>query len=284
MRPVDWCFMKRGHNSRTGAARSPPSVRPVRHDPPMPEVVLDGRAVPYLLVRNPRSRHVRMSLTPDGLRVSAPTRLPQTEVERAVASKERWLRRHADMLVPFTPAALTDGMALPFLDGTVELGVRTAGRASVSFRPEDGRITVAVPPSHDVGAEVRTLVERGYRAVAREWCTWACDHFGAQVGATPASIAVRDPRTRWGSCSARGAVSLSWRLMMAPARVAEYVVVHELAHLVHLDHSADFWGLVARVLPDHRADSAWLREHGGWLWRSPGAGHRPAPPLSGAPT
>ena len=241
----------------------------------MPEVVLAGRAVPYVLVRNPRSRHVRMSLTPEGLRVSAPVRLPQSEVDRAVASKERWLLRHSDMLVPRAPAALVDGMPLPFLDGEVELGVRAAGRASVAFRPEEGRITVALPGGADATERVRELVERGYRAVAREWFAWACEHFGAQVGARPASVSVRDPRTRWGSCSARGTVSLSWRLMMAPARVAEYVVVHELAHLVHLDHSRDFWRLVARVRPDHRQESAWLREHGGWLWASPGAGARP---------
>lgn len=246
----------------------------------MPEVVLAGRAVPYLLVRNPRSRHVRMSLTPEGLRVSAPTRLPQSEVDRAVASKERWLLRHSELLVPRAPAPLVDGMALPFLDGEVELGVHGAGRSSVSFRPEDGRVVVAVAGAREAGPEVpdlevRDLVERGYRAVAREWFAWACDHFGPQVGARPSSITVRDPRTRWGSCSARGAVSFSWRLMMAPSRVAEYVVVHELAHLVHLDHSPRFWHLVAQVRPDHRAESAWLRDNGGWLWRSPGAGPRP---------
>ncbi len=248
----------------------------------MPEVVLAGRAVPYTLVRNPRSRHVRMSLTPEGLRVSAPTRLPQAEVDRAVASKERWLLRHSDMLVPHAPAALRDGMALPFLDGEVELGVRAAARASVRFRPEEGRIAVAVPPGPDTSAQARELVERGYRSVARDWFAWACGHFGPQVGAHPVSISVRDPRTRWGSCSARGTVSLSWRLMMAPARVAEYVVVHELAHLVHLDHSRDFWDLVARVRPDHREESAWLRQHGGWLWRSPGAGARPPAPRGAA--
>jgi len=244
----------------------------------MPEVVLGGRAVPYLLVRNPRSRHVRMSLTPEGLRVSAPTRLPQSEVDRAVASKERWLLRHSDLLIPHAPAPLLDGMALPFLDGEVELGVRVARRAAVSFRPDEGRVAVATTGGPDSPAQVRDLVERGYRGVARDWFAWACGHFGPMVGAAPSAISVRDPRTRWGSCSARGSVSLSWRLMMAPARVAEYVVVHELAHLVHLDHSPAFWDLVARVRPAHRTESAWLREHGGWLWRSPGAGERPPGP------
>lgn len=240
----------------------------------MPEVMLRGRSVPYVLVRNPRSRHVRMTLTPEGLRVSAPVRVPEAEVQRAVASKERWLLRHAHMLEPAPPTPLVDGMDLPFLDGHVELGVRATGRASVAFRPEEGRIVVAAP---DPG-QVRTLVERGYREAARRWFAQACAELGPAVGARPARISVRDPRTRWGSCSARGAVSFSWRLLMAPARVAEYVVVHELAHLVHLDHSPAFWALVQDARPGHRDESAWLRDNGAWLWRAPGAGIRPPGP------
>ncbi|MBM3664728.1 MAG: M48 family metallopeptidase, partial [Actinobacteria bacterium] len=143
----------------------------------MPEVVLAGRAVPYLLVRNPRSRHVRMSLTPQGLRVSAPTRLPQAEVDRAVASKERWLLRHSDLLLPSAPVPLVDGMALPLLDGEVELGVHSAARSGVSFRPEEGRVVVAVAEAPEGTPDVRELVGRGYRVVARDWFAWACDHF-----------------------------------------------------------------------------------------------------------
>lgn len=230
--------------------------------------------MPYRLVRHPRSRHVRMTLTPEGLRVSAPVRLPQAEVERALLSKERWLLRHADLLEPTAPPDLHDGMALPFLDGEVELGVRIAGRSSVRFRPEEGRIVVVAT----VPGEVRALVERGYRRVARDWFAQACDHHGSQLGAVPGSISVRDARTRWGSCSARGTVSFSWRLLMAPARVAEYVVVHELAHLIHLDHSPAFWSLVERTRPAHREESQWLRDNARWLSAAPSATPRPSGP------
>ena len=98
-----------------------------------------------------------MTLTPEGLRVSAPVRLPEAEVERALLSKERWLLSHADLLEPPAPAALHDGMALPFLDGEVELGVRIAHRPSVHFRPEEGRIVVTATAAGDV----RGLVDKG---------------------------------------------------------------------------------------------------------------------------
>jgi predicted metal-dependent hydrolase len=215
-----------------------------------------------------------MTLTPEGLRVSAPVRLPEVEVERALLSKERWLLRHADLLEPMTPITLRDGMAIPFLDGEVELGVRIAARASVRFRPEDGCIAVAATEP----GEVRRLVERGYRAVARDWFAQACAEHGVGLGAAPRSICIRDPRTRWGSCSARGTVSFSWRLLMAPARVAEYVVVHELAHLIHLDHSPAFWSLVERTRPAHREEAQWLRDNAQWLSAAPSATSRPSGP------
>ncbi len=240
----------------------------------MPQVFLGGRPIPYRLVRHPRSRHVRMTLTPEGLRVSAPVRLPEAEVERALLSKERWLLSHADLLEPAAPDALLDGMALPFLDGEVELGVRIAHRPSVHFRPEEGRIVVTAAAAGDV----RGLVERGYRSVARDWFAHACAEHGPRMGAVPRSISIRDPRTRWGSCSARGTVSFSWRLLMAPAPVAEYVVVHELAHLIHLDHSPAFWSLVDRTRPAHREHSRWLRENARWLSAAPSAAPRPSGP------
>ncbi|MEI7520274.1 MAG: SprT family zinc-dependent metalloprotease [Thermoleophilia bacterium] len=239
----------------------------------MHEVTIAGRTVPYRLVRNARSRHVRITFTPDGLRVSAPMRLPDREIRRAVQSKEHWLLRHEALLHPQVPEPLIDGQMLPFLDGAVELGIRHSTRGSVRLRPDDARMAVAAP-----GADsVRALVERGYRGAARDWFTLMCDHHASHMDVAHASIGIRDPHTRWGSCSARGALSFSWRLMMAPARVAEYVVVHEMAHLTRLDHSPAFWDLVHHYSPDFELDRRWLRDHGDWLSRAPGS--TPRPPL-----
>jgi predicted metal-dependent hydrolase len=89
------------------------------------------------------------------------------------------------------------------------------------------------------------------------------------MGVAYTRLTVRDPRSRWGSCSTTGALSLSWRLVMAPARVAEYVVVHEVAHLAEMNHSPAFWRLVAGRWPGYADDVEWLRRHGWWLHRGP---------------
>jgi hypothetical protein len=85
-----------------------------------------------------------------------------------------------------------------------------------------------------------------------------------RTGLSPSRVTVRDMRARWGSCSASGRVTLNWRLAMAPEPVARYVVLHELAHLRHLDHSPRYWELVGRLCPGWREQRAWLSRHG-WL-------------------
>lgn len=76
------------------------------------------------------------------------------------------------------------------------------------------------------------------------------------------TITIRDQKTRWGSCSSRGTLSFNYRLIYGPAGPLDYVVVHELCHLTHMNHSKDFWNMVERIMPDYRIYKQWLREHG----------------------
>jgi predicted metal-dependent hydrolase len=105
--------------------------------------------------------------------------------------------------------------------------------------------------------------ERWYRAQARQRLTAAVHREGQKLGLTGwTRIRIGDQRSRWASCSARGTLSFSWRLVVAPAWVADYVVVHELCHLRHMNHSKAFWELVRAAYPRHGEARAWLRTHG----------------------
>lgn len=106
------------------------------------------------------------------------------------------------------------------------------------------------------------LDEHGYRRRARAAVLEAIDAVSPAVGRRPSRVRIGDPKTRFGSCSTRGAVSFSWRLVMTPRPVLEYVVVHELCHLLHPNHSRRFWDEVQRVRPGWRRDAEWLRRHG----------------------
>jgi predicted metal-dependent hydrolase len=114
------------------------------------------------------------------------------------------------------------------------------------------------PPS----LELPELTERQGRKRARALITETARLEAARLGVTFSRIAIRDTRSRWGSCSTSGTLSFSWRLALAPRSVLDYVVVHELCHLVHHDHSRRFWSLLERVRPGYRLDKSWLDDHG----------------------
>ncbi len=221
----------------------------------------------YTLVRRAGSRHLRVTVRPDGVRVSAPSRQARRDVEAFLRSRSGWVLEHLDRLAATAPPPLADGAVLPLLDGAVELGLRPGVRSRWRFRAEDARLAVEVAAPGDVDR----VVESWYRSRAAGWFRARADARAAALGVRYARLSVRDGRTRWASCSGAGTLSFSWRLMMAPARVAEYVVVHEVAHLVEMSHSPAFWSLVEREWPDWRADRAWLRRHALALELGPGA-------------
>lgn len=113
-------------------------------------------------------------------------------------------------------------------------------------------------------AELRRLeiLEKRYRNAARQLFENRVAYYHRMTGGRYTSITVRDQKTRWGSCSSRGTLSFNYRLVFAPPEILDYVVVHELCHLTYMNHSKDFWNMVASVMPEYKMHRKWLREHG----------------------
>lgn len=113
-------------------------------------------------------------------------------------------------------------------------------------------------------AETKRLetLEKRYRSAARTQFEQRCAYYHQFTGGSYTSVTIRDQKTRWGSCSSRGTLSFNYRLIFAPPAVLDYVVVHELCHLTHMNHSKEFWNMVGSVMPDYQTHKRWLREHG----------------------
>ncbi|MCD7836919.1 MAG: M48 family metallopeptidase [Lachnospiraceae bacterium] len=113
-------------------------------------------------------------------------------------------------------------------------------------------------------AEIKRLdiLERRYRNAARIKITARVEYYHSITGGHYTSITIRNQKTRWGSCSSRGTLSFNYRLIFAPPEILDYVVVHELCHLTHMDHSKSFWSMVASIMPEYRQYRQWLNEHG----------------------
>lgn len=106
------------------------------------------------------------------------------------------------------------------------------------------------------------VMDERFRKAAKEYFPKRVAYYHTLTGGNYTKITIRDQKTRWGSCSSNGTLSFNYRLMFAPPRILDYVVVHELCHLTHMNHSKDFWNMVASILPEYKTYRKWLKEHG----------------------
>jgi predicted metal-dependent hydrolase len=120
-------------------------------------------------------------------------------------------------------------------------------------------------PQSNLDEKQRNALEKRYREAAKEYIPKRTDYFQILTGGAYETIIIREQKTRWGSCSSNKTLSFNWKLMLAPPRVLDYVVVHELCHLTYMNHSPEFWNMVEKILPDYREQKKWLKENGAKL-------------------
>lgn len=223
---------------------------------------LHDREVPYVLTRRRRMRNVVMRIDGEGLRVSAPPSAPLAAIEAALADKARWiLKRLAEHAArPRFDPAWRDGDVLPWLGGALTLRIEGTLRLWPVERV-GGTLVVAHPDGGDPAVAAR-LVEEWYDEQALALFRSRAAALAPLLGVAPPPIRLSGSRSEWGSCSAGGRVLLNRRLIHLPPHLVDYVVAHELAHLRELNHSPNFWELVARACPEHRALRRELRRYG----------------------
>lgn len=198
-----------------------------------------------------------MTIDERGLRIGAPRSVSIAEVESFVRGHGEWVLKKLDEHVRRASSrhlAVRDGIRLPLLGG--EIGVRVTAGAN-RIRWQDGALELAARPDADIDG----LARRALRRRALEHFSGRLAHFAQGMGCRPPPLALSSARTRWGSCSRKTGIRLNWRLIHLPPDLIDYVVAHELAHLVEMNHSPRFWGVVERLYPDWRAARAALKRH-----------------------
>ena len=213
--------------------------------------------VEVTLRRSDRARRfsLRISRVNGQVTLSLPKWAPEAEALRFAASQEGWIRR-ALAARPVTQG-LHVGAMMPFAGQMLRIEAGAVRAVQVT----DGCLIVPNAARDAPGARIEAFV----KLAARQRLQVACDHYGGLIGRSPAGIALRDTRSRWGSCSSAGRLMFSWRLMLAPPAVLDYVAAHEVAHLAQMNHSPAFWAVVRRIMPDYQVHRAWLRAQGGGL-------------------
>lgn len=223
-------------------------------------LTLPGVDLPLVLRRSARAQRITLKVDPAGalLRVTAPPKVRLAEIARFVARHVPWAEARLARLP--APVPFADGAVVPILGAPHRIRHEPQGRGAV--RRQDGALVAGGRAEH-LARRVTDYLKAEALNQLRPRAAVRADRLGVRVS----HVGVRDTRTRWGSCSRTGRLSFSWRLVLAPEPVLDYVVAHEVAHLVEMNHSPRFWALVRRLEPQMDAARTWLKLHGGGLHR-----------------
>jgi len=189
------------------------------------------------------------------VRIHAPSWTPRAEIESYVRQQHGWLARAWARMQARTPqTAAAPANEVRYLGRTLALDIRPSLFSEVRRHGD----TLRIHAPHD--SDIDALVRAWFNDQAARLLAWRLARFARKLGRGPSRFALSNAQTQWGSCTRRGHIRLNWRLVQAPLTLIDYVAAHELAHLVHLDHSPRFWAQVAELCPDALARRAELRK------------------------
>jgi predicted metal-dependent hydrolase len=226
-------------------------------------IKLGGTAITYRLVRSKRARKLRIKIGMNGVEVVQPLRRNLQQVQDFIKSNEGWITNQLDRIERLRSTRK------PLLSERGEIlyrGINTkvsiegnsdADHANVIF--QNGTLTVTRVRQSTVSPSI--ILENWLREQAAKEIRSHVNALSGQIGQSPRKIYIKDQKTKWGSCSSLKNLSFSWRLIMAPPFVLEYLVAHEVVHLKIMNHSKLFWGTVKSLCPEYKKASRWLSDH-----------------------
>ena len=212
------------------------------------------------LVRSKR-KTLALIVEMDGtLTVRAPLRMKETDIQKFIEEKQSWIKRKQAKALKDAPVhrRYVDGETFTYLGEEIPLRIVRGGKPALVM---DGVFKLA----KSAHPQAKSYFEAWYKKQARKVLTERIVQFARSQNFKPGKIRISSAKTRWGSCSPKKTLSFTWRLVMVPLEIIDYVVVHELCHLEEMNHSRAFWARVEAILPDYKRRRKWLKENGGKL-------------------
>ena len=274
-----------GATTSTPAANSPLAVSPYtqpvapyvpakpRSAPPPPspdalprrQLLVGDTVLEYTLRRSTR-RSIGFMIDDDGLRVTAPKRVTISEIDDAIRTKQGWIlsklkerreRRAARLEKP--PVEWIDGACLPFLGGEITLRLLVGGRNRTTYNPNTRELSLVLVPGA-TEALVQERVKVWYQQEAKVLFEQRLDLYAARLGVRYHSFGLSSAGTRWGSCTVDRKIRLNWKLIHFSQPLIDYVIAHELAHILEMNHSQQFWDTVGLIYPEYEEAKNLLRK------------------------
>lgn len=224
------------------------------------ELNLGDEAVAFTLKKKRGCRNITLRVDERGLRVTAPLRSSDAEVKKFIAAKQKWIEKHLQFYknLPLLKSSFQTGDFLPYLGENCSVVV-SEGK---NKRPKIEKVANTFFISSNFDAVPKKFVKKWYFEQSEKIISERVDIWKEKFGVNVNGISVRSQRSRWGSCSTKGNLNFNWKLVMAPLEVVDYLVIHELAHLNHMNHSEKFWQTVEQHCSDYKQRDKWLRQNG----------------------
>jgi len=222
----------------------------------------DRFSLPCRVRTTRRQGSIALRVSRHEIRILAPQGTPAAAIERLLQERQQWIETAiaAQQQTPRAERGYCSGETLLLAGTPYPLLTLPGARCQLEWR--DGVFELRLPHPDTTVAQRRQAVIAWYQQRAEQEWPQRLQHWADHCDLHPQSLKIRTYKSRWGACTARGQVSLNTLLMLAPDTVRDYVIVHELCHLRHLNHSAAYWALVARHCPDFKARRHWLKCEG----------------------
>ena len=232
-----------------------------------PHLEINGRQVAYEVIRSSRKKSIGIEICPHrGLLVRVPRQMPHAQIRRILRHSSGWIGKRFDLLqerLGIRGWRRFDAQEkIYFLGEKLTLEFFSSPLAAAEVKRENGALAIGLPvglAAADLPAVIRGALVDWYRHQAAGIIRERVAAYAPEVGVVLPPIRISSARKRWGSCGGLGRLNFTWRVIMAPLSAVDYVVVHELCHLLRRDHSPEFWRLVGAVMPDYRRRSQQLQ-------------------------
>lgn len=239
----------------------------------------NGQSFEYQVRRSAKAKRTRIVITSEKVEVVAPFDVPESRIQAFIAAEQEWIEKALNRVrsrsagagcLGLAPADYSEGVNVPYLGRMLPLTIAktTTNRLRVELHGLE-HFTVYVP-QHLIGdpsEHIRAGLASWMRHQARQHAQALIAKHAGKFGLYPRQLRIKTLKSRWGSCGPNNDINLNWLLMLAPADMLEYVVVHELCHIRHKNHSPAFWALVAAHMPDYPQRRQWLKQHGAGVMR-----------------
>jgi predicted metal-dependent hydrolase len=237
----------------------------LKKDAPKPEFGFE-----FSIARSARRRSISIEIRQAQVVIRAPVNVAQSVLISFLQQKAAWVRtkiaEQQQMLATLPePRRYAQGSEVPFMGETLTLVIGRGPRAAIARIDQQLHIILSVRARLTDEAQIRQLLSRWYQQQALTILTRKTTELTRAMGLICSHVSIKATRSKWGHCTSRGAIQYNWQILLAPEAIVDYLVAHEVSHLRHQNHSADFWSLVASICPTFKADRAWLKAEGAHL-------------------